>query len=90
MPRAGALLLQPANSISSFAYVFAGLLMILQAQSRDWISAFPPLAASVLGLAAVIVGIGSVLLHATLTLWGQFFDVLGMAVCPDPDHSHHP
>lgn len=77
-PRAGALLLQPANSISSFAYVFAGLLMMLMARSREWISGFPPLAASVLGLAAVIVGIGSVLLHATLTLWGQFFDVLGM------------
>lgn len=78
MPRAGAMLLQPANSISSFGYVLAGLLMILMARSRDWISGFPPLAASVLGLAAVIVGIGSVLLHATLTLWGQFFDVLGM------------
>ena len=78
MPRTGALLLQPANSISSFGYVFVGLLMILMARSREWISGFPPLAASVLGLAAVIVGIGSVLLHATLTLWGQFFDVLGM------------
>ena len=78
MPRTGALLLQPANSLSSFGYVFAGLLMILMAGSRDWMSAFPPLAASVLGGAAIIVGIGSVLLHATLTLWGQFFDVLGM------------
>lgn len=78
MPRTGALLLQPANSISSFGYVFVGLLMILMARSREWISGFPPLAASVLGLAAVIVGIGSVLLHATLTLRGQFFDVLGM------------
>lgn len=78
MPRTGALLLQPANSISSFGYVFAGLLMILMARSRDWQSAFPPLAASVLGTGAIIVGIGSVLLHATLTLWGQFFDVLGM------------
>ena len=78
MPRAGGLLLQPANSLSSFGYVFAGLLMILVAQSRDWISAFPPLAATILGGAAIIVGIGSVLLHATLTLWGQFFDVLGM------------
>ena len=78
MPRTGAALLQPANSISSFGYVFAGLLMILLARSRGWISAFPPLAASILGVAAIIVGIGSVLLHATLTLWGQFFDVLGM------------
>jgi hypothetical protein len=78
MPRTGAALLQPANSISSFGYVFAGLLMIMLAWSRDWISGFPPLAASILGAAAIIVGIGSVLLHATLTLWGQFFDVLGM------------
>lgn len=78
MPRTGMLLLQPANSLSSFGYVFIGFLMILLARSRDWISALPPLSASVLGVAAIIVGIGSVLLHATLTLWGQFFDVLGM------------
>lgn len=78
MPRTGAILLQPANSISSLGYVFAGFLMILMAASREWQSAFPPLAANVLGVAAIIVGIGSLLLHATLTLWGQFFDVLGM------------
>ncbi len=78
MPQTGALLLQPANSISSFGYVLAGFLMILMARSQAWTSAFPPLAATVLGGAAIIVGIGSVLLHATLTLWGQFFDVLGM------------
>lgn len=78
MPRTGALLLQPANSLSSLGFVFAGFLMILLARSRYWISALPPLSASVLGVAAIIVGIGSVLLHATLTLWGQFFDVLGM------------
>ncbi|WP_417593476.1 ceramidase domain-containing protein [Parasphingorhabdus sp.] len=78
MPRTGALLLQPANSLSSLGFVFIGFLMILMARSRDWMSAFPPPAASILGVAAIIVGIGSVLLHATLTLWGQFFDVLGM------------
>lgn len=78
MPRNGAVLLQPANSISSLGYVFAGFLMIFLAQSRSWTSALPGPAAKVLGIAAVIVGIGSVLLHATLTLWGQFFDVLGM------------
>lgn len=78
MPRPDALIVQPANSISSFGYVFAGFLMILLARSRSWVSAFPPMAASVLGVAVIIVGIGSVLLHATLTLWGQFFDVLGM------------
>lgn len=78
MPRTDGLLLQPANSLSSFGFVFIGFLMIQMARSRDWISAFPPMAANILGIAAVIVGIGSVLLHATLTLWGQFFDVLGM------------
>jgi len=78
MPRDGGLILQPANSWSSFGYAFVGFLMILLARGKDWGSAFPPLAASTLGIAAIIVGIGSVLLHATLTLWGQFFDVLGM------------
>lgn len=38
----------------------------------------PPLAVRTLGLTAIIVGLGSALLHATLTLWGQFLDVLGM------------
>lgn len=78
LPRTGDLLLQPANSWSAFGYVFAGFLMIVLAKTRDWASAFPPLAAQVFAIAAITVGIGSVLLHGTLTLWGQFFDVLGM------------
>ena len=78
VPRTGALLLQPANAISSFGFAFAGILMILWARATDWHSAFPPPAAIILGAAAIVTGVGSVLLHATLTLWGQFFDVLGM------------
>ena len=78
MPRTGKLILQPANSWSAFGYVFAGFLMIALSRARDWASAFPPIAASVFGISAITVGIGSVLLHGTLTLWGQFFDVLGM------------
>ena len=78
MPRTGELILQPANSWSAFGYVFAGFLMIALSRARDWASAFPPIAASVFGISAITVGIGSVLLHGTLTLWGQFFDVLGM------------
>lgn len=77
-PRTGALILQPANAWSNAGYVFAGFLMILLARGPDWRSAFPPAAATVLGIAAILVGLGSVLLHATLTLWGQFFDVAGM------------
>ena len=77
-PRLGALIVQPANSWSSYGYVFAGFLMILLARGRAWHSAFPPVAAQIFGLTAISVGLGSVLLHATLTLWGQFFDVFGM------------
>ncbi len=78
MPRIGALVLQPAGSWSSYGYAFAGFLMIVLAGRRDWASAMPPLAARTFGLTAITVGLGSVLMHATLTLWGQFFDVLGM------------
>lgn len=78
LPRIGTLVLQPANTWSSFGYVLIGFLMVLAAGARDWASAMPPLAARTLGLTAILVGIGSALMHATLTLWGQFFDVLGM------------
>ncbi len=78
MPRVGALIVQPANSWSSYGYVFAGFLMIVLAHGRQWTSAMPRSAATMFGITAISVGLGSVLLHATLTLWGQFFDVLGM------------
>lgn len=78
LPRAGALMLQPSNSWSAFGYVLAGFLMIVLSRGQGWVSAFPRGAAATFGVTAIIVGIGSVLLHATLTLWGQFFDVLGM------------
>jgi dihydroceramidase len=78
LPRIGALIVQPANSWSSYGYVFAGFLMIVLANARQWTSAMPRSAATVFGITAISVGLGSVLLHATLTLWGQFFDVLGM------------
>ena len=77
LPRMGASVLQPANTWSSLAYVLIGFLMILVA-GRSEASAMPPLAARTLGLTAIIVGLGSALMHATLTLWGQFLDVLGM------------
>ena len=77
-PRLGSMMLQPANSWSSFAYVFVGFLLMLDAQRRRGTSAFPSEGAIMFGIAAITVGVGSVLLHATLTLWGQFADVLGM------------
>jgi hypothetical protein len=78
LPRIGALVLQPADSWSSYGYVLIGFLMMLIAGGHDGGSAMPPLAARTLGITAIIVGLGSVLMHATLTLWGQFLDVLGM------------
>jgi Ceramidase len=78
LPRAGSYVVQPANSYSSYGYAFAGFLMMVLARGRDWSSGFHPDAASVFGVTAIFVGLGSVLLHATLTLWGQFFDVMGM------------
>jgi Ceramidase len=78
LPRTGSLIVQPANSWSSYGYAFAGFLMIIVSQSRNWDSGFHKQAAAVFGLTAIFVGLGSVLLHATLTLWGQFFDVMGM------------
>ena len=77
-PRVGSLFLQPSNSWSSFGYVFTGFLLMLDAQRRRGTSAFPSEGAIMFGIAAITVGVGSVLLHATLTLWGQFADVLGM------------
>lgn len=79
LPRTGKLLLQPANAWSSFGYVLIGCLMLVLPYGRDPTSALSPLSARVLGVTAIIVGIGSAPLHATLTLWGQFFDVLGMS-----------
>ena len=77
-PRIGSLFLQPANSWSSFGYVFAGFFLMLDARARRGTTAFPVEGAILFGIAAITVGVGSVLLHATLTLWGQFADVLGM------------
>ncbi len=78
LPRVGALIVQPANSWSSYGYAFAGFLMIILSQGASWQSRFRSEAAAAFGLTAIFVGLGSVLLHATLTLWGQFFDVMGM------------
>jgi len=72
---------QPAATWSSFAYVLVGWLMIGSAGSRGaggTASAMPPLAMRTLGVTAIVVGVGSALMHATLTLWGQFLDVVGM------------
>ncbi len=78
LPRVGSLVLQPADSYSSYGYAFAGLLIIVLARGDHWRSGFERNAAAFFGMTAIVVGLGSVIMHATLTLWGQFFDVTGM------------
>ena len=78
LPRVGSLIVQPTNSWSSYGYAFTGFLMIVLSRGTSWNSAFHRNAAAWFGVTAIFVGLGSVLLHATLTLWGQFFDVMGM------------
>ena len=79
-PRTGALVLQPSNSWSSFGFVIIGIWIALGNFRRadGPSSAFADLPALWFGLTSIVIGVGSFLLHATLTLWGQFFDVLGM------------
>lgn len=77
-PRTGDLVLQPANSWSSFGFVVVGIFIALSARTDRLSSAFGGIVGIWFGFTAIIIGLGSFLLHATLTLWGQFFDVLGM------------
>jgi hypothetical protein len=76
-PRAGELVLQPANAWSSFGFVVLGawIIFALAAQRQ---TAFAGAPAVWFALTAIVTGVGSFLLHASLTLWGQFADVLGM------------
>ncbi len=75
-PQTGSLVLQPANSWSSFGFVLVGFwIMLAQRRSEAFFGGWPALW---FGFTAVVIGVGSFLLHATLTLWGQFYDVLGM------------
>jgi hypothetical protein len=66
---------QTANTISSLAFVFSGMLMLTgnQASKR-----FPSIYSMLMGIASIITGVGSAFYHASLTFIGQFFDVFGM------------
>ncbi len=78
LPRRGDLLLQPANTWSSFGYVAVGSWIMLSATRGVGGTAFAGRGVVWYGFSAVVIGVGSALLHATLTLWGQFADVVGM------------
>jgi hypothetical protein len=69
---------QPANTVSSYGFVFIGMLIIALSLNLSTKARLPPLYGAVLGIMTVIVGLGSAFYHASLTFTGQFFDILGM------------
>ena len=66
---------QAANTYSSLAFVFSGMFIIASARKRIRFSVGYSI---LMGLASIIIGVGSTFYHASLTFIGQFFDVFGM------------
>lgn len=63
-------ILQPANAISSFAFVIVALVMLVRGKNRALAICF--------GITLILVGLGSYYYHAHLNFTGQTFDILGM------------
>ena len=66
---------QAANTYSSLGFVFSGMFIVASARKGNRFSVGYSI---LMGLASIIVGIGSAFYHASLTFIGQFFDVFGM------------
>ncbi|MBK7454796.1 MAG: ceramidase domain-containing protein [Anaerolineales bacterium] len=66
---------QAANTYSSLAFVFSGMFIIVSVRKG---SRFIVGYSILMGIASIIVGVGSAFYHASLTFIGQFFDVFGM------------
>lgn len=66
---------QAANTYSSLGFVFSGMFIFASARKgkRFWAGY-----STLMGLASIIVGVGSAFYHASLTFIGQFLDVFGM------------
>lgn len=70
---------QPANAWSSLSYVAIGSLVIAVAgETTGKKRRLPYVYAYILGISAIIIGVGSAFYHASITFVGQFFDVFGM------------
>ncbi|HRQ24887.1 MAG TPA: ceramidase domain-containing protein, partial [Anaerolineales bacterium] len=67
---------QTANTVSSLGFVFSGALML--AYKRSPTRRLPTGYSHIMGIACIVIGIGSAFYHASLTFIGQFFDVFGM------------
>lgn len=63
-------ILQPANAISSFAFVIVALIIFARGKNKPLAVCF--------GITLILVGLGSFSYHAHLTFTGQTFDILGM------------
>ena len=79
--RIGHWILEPVNTWTNLAFVFAGLYFIIK-QSK-FITNKGPLSSNssfplIYGFACVFVGMGSFFFHASQTFIGQWFDVFGM------------
>ena len=66
---------QTANTYSSLAFVFSGMVILTQ---RKDIKRLSYGYSAIMGMASIIIGVGSAFCHASLTFIGQFFDVFGM------------
>ena len=66
---------QAANTYSSLGFVFSGMFIIASARKGIRLSVGYSF---LMGLACIIIGVGSAFYHASLTFIGQFFDVFGM------------
>jgi hypothetical protein len=80
-PRLGAFILEPVNSWTNLAFVFAGIYFILT--SRNNLSQTNYLTTHqryprTYGGALIFLGLGSFFYHASQTFVGQWFDVFGM------------
>jgi hypothetical protein len=74
-------ILQPVNTWSSLAFVISGSMILGLAEvgrRKKGSEQFSWAYGYLLGVSAIVIGAGSAVFHASLTLVGQFFDVFGM------------
>jgi ceramidase len=69
---------QPANTVSSFGFVFGGMIILFHMHQNEPARRLSGGYSAVMGISSMIIGIGSAFYHASLTFIAQFFDVLGM------------